>query len=56
MRRGEEEDIAYEDEGPGNIVFFLMKVVYEEDQNAGHDDGGKGLAQSQEVEGEGRVW
>lgn len=54
---GESEggDVAYEDEGPGNIVFFFMKVVNEEDENAGDDDGGEKLAQSQEVEGEGRV-
>ena len=32
-----------------------MKVVNEEDENAGDDDGGEKLAQSQEVEGEGRV-
>ena len=54
-RRSEGGDFAYEDEGPGNIEFFFMKVVNEEDENAGDDDGGEKLAQSQEVEGEGRV-
>lgn len=50
------EEIAYEDEGPGDVVFFYMKVMDEEDENARDDDGGEQLGQSQEVEGEGRVW
>ena len=37
---------AYKDEGPWYIVLFYMKVVDEEDQNAGDDDGGEQLAQS----------
>lgn len=49
MDRSEEwkgEDIAYEDEGPGNIEVFLMEVMDEEDQNAGDDDGGEQLGES----------
>lgn len=40
------EDIAYEDEGPGYVVFFLVEVMDEEDQDGGDDDGGEQLAQS----------
>lgn len=53
---GKGKDVAYEDEGPGYVVFFFMEVMDEEDENAGDDDGGEQLAQSQEVEGEGWVW
>lgn len=38
--------MAYENEGPGNVVFFYMEVMNEEDQDAGDDDRGKQLAQS----------
>ena len=48
--------MAYEDEGPGNVVLFYMEVMNEEDQNARDDDGGEQLSQAQEVEGESRVW
>ena len=37
--------IAYEDEGPGNVIFFFMEVVDEEEQNAGDNDGREQLAQ-----------
>lgn len=37
--------ITYEDEGPGDGVFFYMEVMNEEDQNARDDDGGEQLAQ-----------
>ena len=38
------EGVAYDDEGPGDVVFFYVKVMDEEDENAGDDDGGKALA------------
>ena len=47
---------AYEDEGPGDVVFFYVEVMDEEDENAGDDDGGEELAQSEEVEGQGGIW
>ena len=37
---------AYEDEGPGDIVFFQVEVVDEEDEDAGDDDGGEELGES----------
>lgn len=37
--------IAYEDEGPRNVIFFSLEVVNEEEQNAGDDDGREQLAQ-----------
>ncbi len=46
LRRGGGGNIAYEDEGPGDIVFLYMEVMDEEDENAGDDDGGEYLAQS----------
>ena len=45
MRKG--KGIAYEDEGPGNIVSFFMQVMSEKDQNARDDNGGDELAESQ---------
>ena len=47
---------AYEDEGPGDVVIFEVEVVDEEDEDARDDDGGEELGESDEVEGEGRVW
>ena len=38
---GQGVDITYEDEGPGNVVSFYMQVMYEEDEDAGDDDGGE---------------
>ncbi len=38
--------IAYEDEGPGNVVFLNVEMMDEEYQNAGDDDRGEQLAQS----------
>ena len=37
---------AYEDEGPGDVVFFYVEVVDEEDEDAGDDDGGEELGKS----------
>ena len=39
-------DVAYEDEGPGNVVAFYVEVMDEEDEDAGNDDGGEQLGQS----------
>ena len=47
---------AYEDEGPGDVVFFQVEMVDEEDEDAGDDEGREELGESEEVEGEGRVW
>ena len=45
VRRGRKRmGIAYEDEGPGNVISFYMEVVDEEDENAGDDGGGEELA------------
>lgn len=38
--------VAYEDEGPGNVVAFSVEVMDEEDEDAGNDDGGEQLGQS----------
>lgn len=46
-RRGKGKAMAYEDEGPGYVVFFFMEVMDEEDEHAGDDDGGEQLAESQ---------
>lgn len=46
MEKGKGEDIAYEDECPGNVVFFYMEVMDEEDENARDDNGGEQLAQT----------
>lgn len=47
-RRGKKRkgDIAYENEGPWDVIFLYMEVMDEEDENAGDDDGGEQLAQS----------
>ena len=37
---------AYEDEGPGDVVFFEVEVVDEEDEDARDDDGGEELGES----------
>ncbi len=44
--RGGGVGIAYEDEGPGNVVFLNVEMVDEEYQNAGDDNRGEQLAQS----------
>lgn len=43
---GQEGDGEKEDEGPGYVVFFLVEVMDEEDQDGGDDDGGEQLAES----------
>lgn len=46
---------GYEDEGPWNFVVLDGQVVDEEVEDAGDDDGGEQLRESEEVEGECRV-
>ena len=43
---GKRVSVAYEDEGPWDIVFFYMQVMDEEDEHAGDDGGGDELAES----------
>ena len=43
---GREGIRAYEDEGPGDVVFFYVEVMDEEDEDAGDDDGGEKLGES----------
>lgn len=44
-KEGKGEDSTYQDKGPGNVEFFLMKVVNEEDEDTADDDGGDKLTQ-----------
>ena len=43
---------AYEEKGPWDVVMLEMELVNEENEDAGDDDGGDELTDSDDVEGE----